>query len=215
MFTDLLKILSFVKGSVKDLSKLRKSSDRKRALLEMLKTYFYLYDAHFDGRKLLESVDNDPVNYIKTLENDSLKEHLNVWDKILRRQGIRLYNTQKYINSQSYLAIINPNAVENISKIIGYKMDRLVTLHRIGAGLFFRNVLPVEETPETLANLVLQVLTKQKAGLVNKDDVIKELDNLEKSLGEFRDLIETTMDKEEILELSSVAREETLLEVYA
>jgi len=211
MFTDLLKIISFIKDSVKDLSKLNASSERKAALLEMLKTYFYLYDAHVDGVKLLESVDSDPVNYIKTLGDESLKAYLNVWDQVLRRQGIRLYNTQEFITSQSYLAIINPSAVENISKVIGYKMDRLVTLHGLGAGLFFRNVFPIEETPETLASLVLQVLTKQDTGLVDKVVVQRELDDLKNSLDDFRAMIEASMENKEILELSKEAREATQL----
>ncbi|HEA3089962.1 TPA: hypothetical protein RVR74_002278 [Aeromonas salmonicida] len=211
MFTDLLKILNLIKNSVQYLSILRKSSDRKQALLEMLKTYFYLYDTHVDGVKLLESVDNDPVNYIKSLKDDSLKEHLKIWDQVLRRQGIRLYNTQQYITSQSYLAVINPSAVENISKVIGYKMDRLVTLHGLGASLFFRNIFPIEEMPETLANLVLQALTKQETGLIEKESVSKELDNFKESLDEFRIMIDAVMGKEEILELSAEARKETHL----
>ncbi|MCP1599451.1 hypothetical protein J2S82_001408 [Aeromonas caviae] len=211
MFADLLKILNLIKASVQYLSNLRKSSDRKQALLEMLKTYFYLYDTYVDGIKLLESIDNDPVNYIKSLKDDSLKEHLKIWDQVLRRQGIRLYNTQQYITSQSYLAVINPSAVENISKIIGYKMDRLVTLHGLGASLFFRNIFPIEDTPETLANLVLQALTKQKNGLIEKESVSNELDNFKKSLDEFRIMIDVVIDKEEILELSDKARKETNL----
>lgn len=198
-------------NSVKGLSKLNKSSERKEALLEMLQAYFYLYDTHLDGVKLLESVDSDPVNYVKSLQGESLQKHLNTWDKVLRRQGIRLYKAQQYITSQSYLAVINPSAVDNISKVIGYKMDRLVTLHGLGAGLFFRNVFPTEETPEQLANLVLQVLTKQEAGLIDKDEVGKELDDLNVSLNKFRTMINEAVSKEELLELSDIARNETYL----
>ena len=90
-------------------------------------------------------------------------------------------------------------------------MDRLVTLHGLGAGLFFRNVFPIEKTPETLASLVLQVLTKQEAGLIDKDEVGKELDALKASLDEFRAMINDAMSKEELLELSDVARKETHL----
>tara|TARA_Y100000815_G_C13251335_1_gene465688 strand:- start:58 stop:756 length:699 start_codon:yes stop_codon:yes gene_type:complete len=215
MFTDLVKILDFFINSIKDLSKFNKSSERKEALLEMLKTYFYLYDAHLDGVKLLKSVDSDPINYVKSLKGESLQEHLKTWDQILRRQGVRLYEAQKYINSQSYLAVINPGAVDSISKVIGYKMDRLVTLHGLGAGLFFRNVFPTEETPENLANLVLQVLTKQEAGLIDKAEVGKELDSLNVSLDEFRTMLNNAMSKEELLELSDNARNETYLETRA
>lgn len=211
MFTDLVKILEFLMNSVKGLSKLNKSSERKEALLEMLQAYFYLYDTHLDGVKLLESVDSDPVNYVKSLQGESLQEHLNTWDKVLRRQGIRLYKAKQYITSQSYLAVINPSAVDNISKVIGYKMDRLVTLHGLGAGLFFRNVFPTEETPEQLANFVLQVLTKQEAGLIDKDEVGKELDDLNVSLNKFRNMINEAVSKEELLELSDMARNKTYL----
>lgn len=209
MFTELLKIINLISSAVKDLSNIKTSYDRKIALLEMLKTYFLLLDSYKDGIKLLESVNSNPFEYIKSLDDSSLKYHLSVWDEILRRQGIRLYQAQEYITSQSYLAIINPDIVEEISKVIGYKMDRLVTLHGLVAGLFFRNLFPTDETPETTVKLVVQVLMKQDSDVINKELVFDELKALKKGLDSFRIIIDSIMDKEEILLLSNKAREET------
>jgi len=88
-------------------------------------------------------------------------------------------------------------------------MDRLVTLHGLGAGLFFRNVFPTDETPETTVSLVVQVLMKQDSDVINKKLVLDELNALKKGLDSFRTIIDSSMNKEEILLLSNKAREET------
>ena len=209
MFTDLLKIINIISSAVKDLNNIKITHDRKTALSEMLKTYFLLLDSYKDGIKLLESVNSNPLEYIKSLDDNSLKYHLDVWDKILRRQSIRLYRAQEYITSQSYLAIINPDIVEEISKVIGYKMGRLVTLHELGAELFFRNVFPTDETPERTVSLVVQILMKQDSDVINKKLVFDELNALKKGLDSFRTIIDSSINKEEILLLSNKARKET------
>ena len=209
MFSDLLAILSLVKNAIKDLNSLKASSDRKAALLEMLKTYFLMLDTYEDGIKLLETVDHDPVQYIKSLDDDAAKIHSDIWDRILRRQSFRLCRIQEYITTQSYLAVINPDLVKEISKVIGYKMDTVVTLHGIGAALFFRNVFPVDTSPESTATLVVQVLTKQESGVVDNQSILNELNSLKAGLDQFRELIDSVMDKKEIMALSAKARKET------
>lgn len=210
MFIDLLKIIEFVKGAVGGVLKLKTDSERKAASLEMLKTYFLILDAHEDGVRLLDSVTNDPVDYIRSLTDTELQAQLKVWDLILRRQSRRLYEAQSYISSQSYLAVVDPDAQHGISQVIGYKMDRLVTLHGLGAGLFFRTVFPIEEPPEVMAALVVQVLTKQKGGVIDPEAVRDELARLKDGLGQFRAVIMTLIDKEGFHSLASEAREATL-----
>lgn len=212
MFPDLLKIISFIQNASKDLNYLRASSHRKAALLEILKTYFLILDTYEDGVKLLKSVDHDPVQYIKSLDDDAAKIQSDAWDRILRRQSVRLYSIQQNIATQSYLSIVNPKLVKEISKVVGNKMDRVVTLHRIGSQLFFRNLFPVEESPESIANLVVQFLTKKESGVVDNESIMSDLNSLEAGLDQFRELILSAMDKKEVMTLCTQAREETKME---
>ena len=209
MFSDLLAILNLIKDAIKDLNILKASSDRTAALLEMLKTYFLMLDTYEDGIKLLESVDHDPVQYIKSLDDDAAKIHSDIWDRVLRRQSFRLWSIQDNIGTQSYLAVINPDLVKEISKVIGNKMDTVVTLHGIGAALFFRNVFSVDTSPESTATLVVEVLTKQESGVVDIQSILNELNSLKAGLDQFRELIDSVMDKKEIMALSAKARKET------
>lgn len=109
----------------------------------------------------------------------------------------------------SYLNIVNPDAVEQISEIIGYKMNNLVTLHGLISSLVFRNMFPIEESPEITVSLVIEILTKQDSDIINKELVLSELNSFKEGLNLFRTIIESTMNKEEILVLSKKAREET------
>ena len=209
MFLDLLTILDFVQKAINGLCRLKTSSDRKAALLEMLKTYFLILDTYEDGLKLLQSVDHNSVQYIKLLDADTAISHSDIWDHILRRQGIRLYLIQNNINEQSYLAVINPDLVKEISKVIGYKLDRVITLHGIGSALYMRNLFPVAADPESIASLVVQILTKQESGVVDNKSVMNELSELKAGLDQYRELIDSAMDKTEIMTLSKKAREAT------
>lgn len=208
MFSDLFEIICLVKDSIKDLSILNKDNERESAILEMLKTYFIMLDSYGDGMKMIESISENPTEYIKGLDENSLEAQINIWDKFLRKQSARLYQAQQYISSQSYLAVINPTAQKRIEDVIGYKMDSIVSLHGLGSVLFFRSMLPQDETPEAIASLVSQVLTQQDNVIINKDKVRKELQQLKEGLDEFRAIIEGATRKEELLALSNKAREE-------
>jgi len=211
MFQDLLNIIEFVKNAVNGILKLKTAGERKAASIEMLKIYFLILDAYDDGLRLLDSVTDDPVAYLGTLSDVEVQTQLEVWDVILRRQSQRLYKAQSYISSESYLSVIDPDAQKSISKVIGYKMDRLVTLHGLGAGLFFRTMFPIEEPPEVTAGLVVQVLTKQKDGVIDPVAVRKELTQLKEGLDRFRSVIMDFIEKEGFQSLAKEARESTLL----
>lgn len=213
MFSDLLKIVKLCGSAVKDISLLKTYIERKSALLEMLKTYFLLLDTHEDGLKLLDSVRGDTIEHVKGLSEEVLEAKLKIWDSVLRRQSARLYEIQSYILSNSYIAVINPDDQKSIDKVIGYKMDRLVTLHGLGAGLFFRSILLIEESPEDIASLVLQVLTKQESGVIDHESVKNKLELLYIGLSEFRKVINEFAEKNEIIALAEKAIKETEFEV--
>ena len=212
MFLELLKIINVLKNAAKDVVHLKKESDRKEAIMEMMKIYFLMQDAYDDGVKLLSSVDENPVEYIKKLNNKSVKTHLDIWGKILRRQSNRLYTVSNYISSQSYLAVYCPESQNKITEIIGNKMDRVKNLHDLGAGLFFRTVFTVTEAPEITASLVADTLSMNKE-LLDKNEISKELHAFNTGLNDFRSVINTLADKNEILLLSQQAREQTKVSV--
>ncbi|HAV1413636.1 hypothetical protein P3521_07630 [Vibrio parahaemolyticus] len=211
MFAELLKILGFVKDAASDINQFKSLRERESAIVELLKTYFYLYDVHRDGVKLLDSIGPDPIGFVNSASEGEIRAIVDVWDSNLRLQGLRLYSIQEFISSKSYLAVINPKAVDEIGKVIRYKMDRVVSLHQIGAALFFRNVFPIETSPQGLASLVVMVLTKHESGLVDKEKVAKELVDLEEALYLFKNIVDDLTDKAEILKLSDKARKETLV----
>ncbi|MBL0075769.1 MAG: hypothetical protein IPP41_07410 [Rhodocyclaceae bacterium] len=67
-------------------------------------------------------------------------ETMERWDKLIRRQGIRLSQLQSAFLGQHHIAVINPELQDRITEIIGYKLDRTVTLHGIGAPLLQEHV---------------------------------------------------------------------------
>lgn len=209
MFVDLLKIVNLVRKSVSGLVKLGKESERRAATLEMLKMYFLIYDACKDGRQLLESATDNPVAYIKSLEGTALDAQMKVWNAILRRQGVRLYEAQSYVSASSYLAVIDPEAQRGIEEVIGYKMNRVANLHGLGAGLFFRAMLPVKETPAETAELVAHILTMEEAALLEPEAILDELAKLESGLDEFRQLIMAVIEKNDFVQLADEARHAT------
>ncbi len=187
----------------------RSQSEQDAAALEMLKAYFLLLDARSDGEALLRSVTKDPIAYISSLDSTALESQLSIWDKILRRQSYRLYNVGFYFSSQSYLAVIAPELQAEAERVIGNKMNRVVTLHGIGANLFFRSILPIEESPEEVASTVLTVLTKKASGIIDHDLVSRELADLGKSLSNFSEVISESFDRNSVRLLSDKAREAT------
>ncbi len=211
MFTDLLRIVELVREAASGIVKLGKAAERRSAALEMLKTYFLILDAHEDGLRLLESATADPISYVKQLGDKTLETQLKIWDTILRRQSWRLYEASNYVSAQSYLAVIDPDAQKSINEVIGYKMDRVATLHGLGASLFFRSIFPLDESPESVAELVIKVLATEESGAIDQIAVREELARLKKGLDAFRESIMGLIDKEEFHSIAEEARNATRL----
>jgi len=105
-----------------------------------LRVYFILLDCVNDGEKLIAEAGPNPVEKILSLGPAESAKTLERWDSIIVRQGQRLSSLQGAIFGQNHLAVINPDLQKRISEVVGYKTDRLVTLHGIGAALFFRRM---------------------------------------------------------------------------
>ena len=84
---------------------------------------------------------------------------------------MRLYALQGFVSNQNHLTIINPELQEKISEIVGYKMDRAITLHGIGSTLFLRNMFPIQNTDEEKAKLVKLMAGVASDGVLDLDKI--------------------------------------------
>ena len=215
MFSQLKSVVDLIRSGVSEFSKFQSKRERKEILLNILKVYFFLKDCVDDGERLITDAGNDPVGKINSMESDEAIRVLTVWNGTLRKQGIRLYALQGYIFGQDHLAIINPELQERISEVIGYKMDRTVTLHGIGATLFLRNMFPIENTNEGKARLVALMAGVEAERLLDLEKITSEVAALRASLDEYRTVVERFVSDEELLSLSKRARKETLIQDLA
>lgn len=206
------EIAGVVKILAEALSIYNKSSheaEKKKDNLGLLKIYFILKDVHEDGARLLDLTSPNPTEYIKTASREALDMRLRTWDAVLRRQGARLQEIQSYLTDRSDLSIINPQAQKRIAVIVGSKRGRVFSLFNLGAGLFFRTVLPTEESPEALGTLVMKTLDLQDSEFFDFTKIELELVELNEALEEYRKLLFSFMSNEDIRLLSEKARKET------
>ena len=209
MFSQLKGVIDLMTLGIKEFRRFKSNKERKETILRVLEAYFFLKDCVDDGEELVREVGTDPVELIKRMEPTEAIATLERWDYVLRKQGLRLYWLQGYIFGQDHLAVINPKLQERISKVIGGKMGRTVTLYSIGAGLYFRNLFPIRETDKEKAELVALMAGAKKDGILNLEKIDAELAALRVSLDEYRAVVECLVASEELLALSTQAREKT------
>lgn len=211
MFSDLAKIVDLLRSALSFLMNIKTKAEREKTILDILKTYFLMKDIVDDGILLLSSAGKDPVKKISVMGANHAIKILKEWDLIVRKQGLRLFRLQEYIGGQNHLVIINPELKEKIDTVIGYKMDRTVTLHGIGVALFFKNLFPIEDNEKEKAKYVLLLLGAKKDGSLDIEKAYSEINQLQQSLKAYREVLERLVSKEELLSLSERARKETLM----
>lgn len=158
--------------------------------------------------ELVAEAEPDPVEKISSMEPDDAIATLERWDATIRKQGIRLYQLQGAIFGQDHLAVINPELQERVSEVIGYKMDRTVTLHGIGSALFFRAAFPTENTTKEKARYIA-VMAGEEDDSLNMLRIREEITMLRDSLNQYRLVVERLVSDAELLQLSQRARKET------
>jgi hypothetical protein len=211
MFSQLKGVVDLIRSGILEFRKFKSDQERKEIVLGVLEAYFLLKDCVDDGEKLIREAGSDPVGQINAMEPGEAIETLTRWDLVLRKQGMRLYALQSYIFGQHHLAVINPKLQDRISEVIGYKMDRAVTLHGIGAGLFFRDMFPTQETNEQKAGLVALMAGAEEDGALDLEKIGSEVAALRESIDEYRAVVERLVTNDELLSLSSRARKKTSL----
>lgn len=209
MFGYLKDVVDVIRSGIADYRKYKTNKEREEALLSVLKVYFLLKDCVDEGEALVHEAGPDPVTKISAMEASVALSTLERWDSIIRRQGIRLYTLKNYVFRQDHLAVTNPTLQNKINEIIGYKMDRTVTLHGIGSALYFRCLLPVANTNEEKARYVA-IMAGAEGDTLDMAKVQDEIVSLRDALDQYRLVVERLVPDNKLLALSGRAREETL-----
>ncbi len=211
MFSHLKSIVDLIRSGIIEFSKFQSVKERNKSVLNILKVYFFLKDCVDDGEKLITATGNNPVDKISSIGNDEAISVIAEWDNILRKQGIRLYSLQGYICGQDHLSVINPKLQKQINEVIGYKMDRILTLHGIGSALVMRNIFPIEESNEEKARLITLMAGVKDGDLLDLEKITAEITALRSSLDDYRTVVERLVTDKELVSLSKKARKETLI----
>ena len=210
MFGDLKSIVDIIRDGVTGFKSAQSAKKRETAVLEMLYVYFLLKDCVDVGEKLVKEAEPNPVQTIAAMDPATALDTLERWDAALRMQGIRLYQLQGLLLGQDHIAVLNPDLQSKLSKVVGYKLDRACTLHGIGAALFFKNMFPRSETEEEKARYISLMAGEEEDNL-DMDRIRREIKELKSSLDDYRAVVDRLVSDEEILRLSTRAREYTLL----
>lgn len=211
MIKEIGTIVKMIIDALKQYNNMAQETEKRADNLELLKIYYLLKDVQEDGCKLLELASQNPIEYVRTASSEALAMRLKIWDTVLRRQGTRLHEIQSYLNARSDLSIINPKAQKRIAIIVGSKRGRVLNLFGLGAGLFFRMVMPIGESPESMGDLVIKTLDLQASETLDLTKIKFELDELDEALEEYRELLFVFMSSEDVRKLSGQARRETLI----
>ncbi|MEJ5057934.1 MULTISPECIES: hypothetical protein [unclassified Pseudomonas] len=209
MIAELGTLVKTLAESLIRFTKMAQEVEKKADNLGLLKIYFLLMDVQEDGCKLLELASPNPIDYVKTASSEALGMRLKIWDAVLRRQGARLHEIKNYLDDRSDLSIIDPKARKRIAIIVGSKRGRVFSLFNLGAGLFFRTVMPIGDSPEAIGELVIKTLDLQDSETLDLTKIKLELNELGEALEEFRKLLFAFMSNEDVRRLSDQARRET------
>lgn len=208
MFAQLKAIVDLVRTGISDLREFQTKEARDDAVLDLLRVYFVLKDCVEDGEHLVAAAQPNPVETIAKMAPDVALETMEHWDKLIRRQGIRLSQLQSAFLGQHHILVINPGLQERITDVIGYKMDRTVTLHGIGAALFFKNMFPVANTAEEKARYI-SVMAGEEGDALDMSRITAEIEGLRQALNDYRAVVERMVADDELLKFSGRARRET------
>lgn len=205
MFGELARLVDLVRSLISDLRRNHAESERNEAVLGLLKVYFLFKDCVDEGEALVLEAGSDPVSKIKLMDDDEALLTIERWDAIIRRQGLRLHSLQEYLLGQHHLTVINPALQEKIRAVIGSKMERALSLHGIGAALYFKNMFPIANSNEEKAKYIA-IMAGEEGDSLNVPRINLEIKNLREALEQYRVILLTLTTNEEILRLSAKAR---------
>ncbi|MBO9509634.1 hypothetical protein [Thalassospira sp. A3_1] len=209
MFSSLVKIVELVINATVNFNNFRNKKERKDTVLDLLRTFYLFKDCLSEGRALIEEAGADPIQTLRDMDEWKASEVVKSWDAALCRQGLRLRRLEGYVSGQNHLVVIDSRLKDDIDKVIGSKFDRVTTLHSIGASLLFASIFPISDTPEDVAELVL-VASGCAGKRINMELINAEVEEFEKVLERFNQVIKNILSPDEIMQLSTQARKDTL-----
>jgi len=210
MFAELKSVVDIIRTGISGLKNFKSAKARENAVLDVLRVYFILKDCVDDGEVLLVEAQPNPVEKLRQMEPEAALALIERWDSIIRKQGIRLYKLQNGLLTQQHIAVINPTLQNQLIQVVGSKFDRTLTLHSIGAALFFKNMLPIANTSEEKARYI-SIMAGEEGNNLNMERINTEILNLRKSLDQYRSVVERMVTNSELLQFSERARRETEL----
>lgn len=208
MFVQLKGVVDLIRTGITDLRNFQSAKAREEAVLDVLRIYFVLKDCVDEGEMLVSDAQPNPIEKLAQMTPEEALATIERWDAIIRRQGIRLYQLQGALIGQDHIAVINPALKDRLTVAVGSKMDRAVTLHGIGAALFYKSMFPVANTSEEKARYI-SLMAGEKDETLNMSRICAEIQSLKKSLGQYRSVVERMVSNAELLQLSQRARRET------
>lgn len=209
MFAQIKSVVEIAISGFKTIGEFKTKQDRERAVGDMLRFYFLLKDCVDEGESLIVEAGSNPIAKVKAMLPAEGSAMVARWDSILRKQGIRLHTLQGLLYGQSQLAVINPELEAALSKAIGYKMNRMITLHGIGSALFLRCMFPLQETDVEKAKLIVVMAGEKTRRAIDLNRIRREVKDLRDALEQYRTLVQRLASEEEIVRLSRKAREAT------
>ena len=211
MFADLKNIVELIDFCTSRFQMYKSAKKREKLILDLLQTYFLIKDCVDEGKQLLGEAGPDPVRLIESMDDASAASTLERWEVTLFQQIRRLDALQELVMGQNHLAVIDPDTQTKIKEIVGYKLDRTISLHGIGAALFIRFMLPVAESAEDRAGYVSLMFGSQSA-LLDVQRIEQEIADLHDSLGNFRIVVERLLSDDEIMRFSNEAKKKVSFE---
>lgn len=208
MFAQLKNVVDLIRSGISDFRQFKDEQERRSIVTDILKVYFLLKDCIDDGEKLIHETNGNPIKTITALSPSDAKLTAQRWDMVLRKQGVRLHALHRGLFGQHHLAIINPSLQEKLNKAIGNKMDNVVTLHGIGAGLFFNMTSLINETPEEKAKLIEVMAGAEAEGQLDMKRIQREILDLRDALEQYHSVVARLVSDKEILAMSKIAREQ-------
>jgi hypothetical protein len=209
MFAQIKSVVEAVLSGFKSIHEFKTQRERDKAIEEMLRFYFVLKDCVDDGEALIVEAGSNPLAKLKSMSPPEATATVKRWDTVLRLQGIRLRMLEGMLYGQAQLAVVNPQVEGALRKAIGYKMTRAVTLHGIGAGLYLRCMLPIEETDDQKAELIALMAGEKGRKAIDLDRIRREVGDLRSALETYRGTVQELASSAEILKISKKAREST------
>ena len=208
MFGELISFVDLLRSAASDLRARKATAEVEKAILTMLEVHFYLMDAVDEGEALVRDAGPAPIERLAGLSQADAEIKLAEWDVVLRRQAFRLREVSKLVFDQHFLGVLNPDLPAQLNKVVGSKFDRATSLRSIGAALFFRAMLPLDDEPAKRAEYVA-LMAGDVGSAIDMDRVRAEIASLRGSMEGYQEALLQVASKESIIGLSAAARRST------